>query len=53
MGVLTVSTVEDVRTGIKNRDPQMLHLVEKLERLFVLVQSKGLAEGVKAGECSA
>jgi hypothetical protein len=47
------STVEDVRTGIQNRDPEMLHLAEKLERLFALVHSKGLEPAVKRGELSA
>jgi hypothetical protein len=47
------STVEDVRTGIQNYDPEMLHLAEKLERLFALVHSKGLAGDRKGGELSA
>jgi len=43
------STVEDVRTGIRNNDPQMLTLVSQLRHLHALVYSKGLA-GSEKGE---
>jgi site-specific DNA recombinase len=47
------STVEDVRTGIQNHDPQMLDLAEKLRRLHVLVEDRGLADDVKEEQCAA
>lgn len=47
------STVEDVRTGIKNNDPQILSLAEKLARLFALVHNKGLGDGVKGKKLAA
>ncbi|HVT16672.1 MAG TPA: recombinase family protein [Thermoanaerobaculia bacterium] len=41
------STVEDVRTGIRDRDPQILDLVDKLQRLHALVQDRALVGEAK------
>jgi len=47
------STVEDVRTGIINRDPQILELVAKLRRLSTLVHSKGLPDDAREEKLAA
>jgi site-specific DNA recombinase len=41
------STVEDVRTGIQNHDPEILELADKLRRLSVLVDNSGLMKESK------
>jgi site-specific DNA recombinase len=47
------STVEDVRTGIHNHDPQILDLAEKLRKLHTLVQDRGLPDDAKEEHCAA
>jgi hypothetical protein len=47
------SIVEDVRTGIRDQDPQILELVAKLRRLHVLIQDRGFADEAKEDKCAA
>ena len=47
------STVEDVRTGIRNNDPEMLRLAEKLKEFFGLLHSKGLIGTTKEEKLAA
>jgi hypothetical protein len=47
------STVEDVRTGIRNHDPEMLELADKLRRLSTLVEDSGLAVESKGEKLAA
>lgn len=47
------STVEDARTGIRNRDPETLELVEKPQHLHALIKDRGLADDVKVERCAA